>query len=173
MDCAERTRRLAAILSQCFISWTEGYSPINDIYTHVDTSSILAVRIFCEMPGTYFAYQNPLFSSLTPNPHPIRGAAVFPQWTISHVPSSVLAPERFTALALYVSVRFYRRPFLCFHARSRARARSKFPSNGGYKKRKKKKKNRSSQQREQRQPRARGFRLSYSSFNLLPRVTHM
>lgn len=29
-------------------------------------------------------------------------AAVFPQWTISHVPSSVPAPERFTALALYV-----------------------------------------------------------------------
>lgn len=64
--------------------------------------------------------------SLFSNPFSIRSAAVFPQWTISHVPLSVLASERFTALALYVSVRFYRRPFLCFHARAHG-SRSKFP----------------------------------------------
>lgn len=43
--------------------------------------------------------------SLSSNPFPplvTHSAAVFPRWTISHVPSSVPAPERFTALALYV-----------------------------------------------------------------------
>lgn len=91
------------------------------------------------MLGTYFAYWNRLSSpylslslSLFSNSLSIRSAAVFPQWTISHVPLSVPASERFMALALYVSVRFYRWLFLCFHARTRAHKfewDQSFPSN--------------------------------------------
>jgi len=66
---------------------SEGYSPINDIYTHVGMSSILAARIFREMPGTYLAYRNLLFSPPTfhssPPPPPLRHAE-HPSWASTH-----------------------------------------------------------------------------------------
>lgn len=60
-----------------------------------------------------------------------------------------------------VSVRFYRRPFLCFHTRARSSFRSKFPSDNGCKKRKSQ-----CTQREWRRPPTRNFCLFYVSFHL-------
>lgn len=132
-----------------FISWTAGYSPINDIYTHVDTSSILAVRIFCEMPGTYFAYQNPLFSSLTPNPPSYSRCCRFSP--VNNFARTVECTSPWTFYGTcFIRVRAFLSPAIfmlsCPLARARARDQS-FPPTVDIKKRKKKERNRSSQQR--------------------------